>query len=220
MVNSLYYQSDRPEMAGFLPEKYSHVLEIGCGEGCFTRHLAASCEVWGVEMHNGAAAEAAEKMFKVIPGDYRQVAGQLPDRYFDLVVCNDVIEHMHDHDWCLESIKTKMAPGASLVGSIPNVRYFPLLFQLLIRKDWNYEEAGILDRTHLRFFTEKSLKRTLNQHGFVIEKFRGMRSPVREPLSLKTIMASIMIWAIIVASLGFCRDVRILQYGFQARLAS
>lgn len=85
-----------------------------------------------------------------------RTAAALPDQHFDMVICNDVIEHMVDHDHFLEHIKTKMRPGACIVGSIPNVRHLTALFKLLVAKDWPYSASGILDRTHLRFFTENS----------------------------------------------------------------
>lgn len=108
----------------------------------------------------------------MLNGTYDDVSGDLPDNYFDLIVCNDVIEHMIDHDDFFEKIKQKMAPNATILMSIPNVRYIRNLLRLLLFKDWQYEDAGVLDRTHLRFFTEKSLRNTLCSHHYEILKFQ------------------------------------------------
>ena len=123
---------------------------------------------------------------KVLIGTYREVLKQLPKDYFDLVICNDVIEYMVDHTEFLQSIKKNLKKEAYLVGSIPNVRYINNLFELLIKKDWEYNNAGILDYTHLRFFTEKSLKRTIKENGFVLKQFQGINPLLWEkPRSIK-----------------------------------
>jgi SAM-dependent methyltransferase len=173
--DSDYYQNTRPEMAPFLPPGATRVLEIGCGTGNFRGNFAGPVEYWGVEPEPSAGTIAAGALDRVLVGTFRGVHRSLPDGYFDLIVCNDVIEHMEDHDWFLEAIQTKMRPErACLVGSVPNVRYITNLFALLMRKDWVYADAGILDRTHLRFFTRKSLERSLLSHGFTVERLAGI----------------------------------------------
>ena len=165
-MENIYFHGSRPEMAFMIPSDIHKVLEIGCGRGNFKTHFPESVEYWGVEPNNEARTEAEQRFHKVLAGVYDDVKADLPDHYFDLIVCNDVIEHMPDHDAFLEQIKHKLAPGGRLLISIPNVRYFSNIYELLFKKDWQYKDAGILDRTHLRFFTEKSLLRTLEQHHF------------------------------------------------------
>ena len=187
-----YYRNTRPEVAAFLPPDAARVLEIGCGAGNFRRNFTGPVEYWGVEPVPAIAAIAAGALDKVLVGTFRDVLASLPDGHFDLVVCNDVIEHMDDHDGFLEAIKGKMRPGrAWLVGSVPNVRYITNLYALLVRKDWQYVDAGILDRTHLRFFTRRSLERALLAHGYSVERLEGInririgaRSPARFALSV------------------------------------
>jgi len=70
--------------------------------------------------------------------------------------------------------RKKIRSGGFLVGSIPNVRHIRNLYNLLILKDWQYQDRLTLDRTHLRWFTQKSLLRTLAQHDFKVEEFRGI----------------------------------------------
>jgi 2-polyprenyl-3-methyl-5-hydroxy-6-metoxy-1,4-benzoquinol methylase len=164
-----YFQFFRKELVIFLPEKYERILEIGCGEGNFTHFLKQPYEAWGIEQNHDAAQIASKKMTKIMTGKYENFLSDLPDNYFDLVICNDVIEHMEDHDWFLNSIKKKMKPKGNLIGSVPNIRHITSLYELLIDKDWFYTDAGILDRTHLRFFTEKSLKRSFTERGFFKE---------------------------------------------------
>lgn len=101
---------------------------------------------------------------------YDDVEAELPEQYFDLIVCNDVIEHMPDHDAFLEQIKRKLAPGGRLLISIPNVRYFSNLYNLLVRKDWEYKDAGVLIEPTC--VSPKSLLRTLEEHRFEILNFQ------------------------------------------------
>ena len=173
-----YFSHSRPEVAALLPPSSQHVLEIGCGAGRFSGHVRDRKSYWGVEPSAEAAQLARAKLDTVLHGTFDHVRSQLPERHFDLVVCNDVIEHMPDHDLFFEAIKTKMAPGASMVGSVPNVRYLPHLCDLVLRRDWKYTEEGVLDRTHLRFFTTQSLQRTVLQHGYRIEKLVGLNSVI------------------------------------------
>jgi len=205
-----YFRFKRPEMAFFLPEKYERVLEIGCGEGEFIGHLKPGCEVWGIEPDPKAGAVAAGRMKKVLIGKYEEVFEDLPGDYFDLVIANDVIEHMESHDAFFESIKGKLSEGGYLVASIPNVRHWSILRELLWKKDWRYTEAGILDRTHLRIFTGKSLKRTLREHDFIIEKFKGINQMKLErntwfPYFLRLI------------TLGYYGDILYYQFGLCVR---
>jgi 2-polyprenyl-3-methyl-5-hydroxy-6-metoxy-1,4-benzoquinol methylase len=205
-----YYQNSRGEVAPFLPPSYSKVLEVGCGDGAFSVNLDSRCEHWGVEPVAEAAARASLRLHKVLGGTFQEVAGRLPDGYFDLVVCNDVIEHMPDHDEFLRTIKTKMTAAGYLVGSIPNVRHARHLYHLLVEKDWRYAGAGTLDRTHLRFFTEKSWRRALGEHGFIVEKCQGITPATQWGNRLVIRLIELM-------TLGYYGDIGFFQFGFRAR---
>lgn len=154
-----YYNYTRKDVVPLLPENYSVVLEIGCGTANFRENLKSDIEYWGIEPEKNMAMIAREKSYRILVGKYDDVYRKLPDNYFDLIICNDVIEHMADYDFFLQSVKRKMVKGSYIVASIPNVRYLNNLINLLIKKDWVYTDSGILDRTHLKFFTEKSIKK-------------------------------------------------------------
>lgn len=207
-----YYRNVRHEMVPFLPDRYSRTLEVGCGDGVFASLLAPATEVWGVELDAAAAAVAATRMHRVLIGPYDAVVSRIPTGYFDLVVCNDIIEHLSDPEAFLDSVRTRMAPGGHIIASIPNMRHWEVLWQLLVRKDWKYGREGILDRTHLKFFTERSIRRLFEDAGFIVERQAGINgtfNPVRR-LVLKTIG---------VLSLGYYADIEYRQFGLRARLA-
>jgi SAM-dependent methyltransferase len=207
-----YYQKVRSEMKPFLPDRYSKVLEVGCGAGNFRTQLTRPCEYWGVELVEAAANAAATKLTRVLRGTFQDTYDHIPNGCFDLVICNDVIEHMADHEVFFQDIRRKMAPGSYLVGSVPNVRYVFNVFELLVKKDWAYRDEGILDRGHLRFFTERSLKRTILSNGFTIEAFAGINRSVIKPTSLREAVYRMFTWV-----LG--RDSQFTQFGFRIKLA-
>jgi 2-polyprenyl-3-methyl-5-hydroxy-6-metoxy-1,4-benzoquinol methylase len=215
MPESMYFSNVRRNMRGVLPEGYAKVLEVGCGTGAFRANLGP-CEYWGIEPNPEAAAQARTHLAHVLTGTFEAVRGELPARYFDLVVCNDVIEHMPDHDWFMEAIKAHMAPDARMVASIPNVRYLPHLFDLLARKEWKYEEWGLLDRTHLRFFTERSIRRTFRAHAYEVEALYGITSCMPSgKLTAKSLLRRAQVR---LSGLILGRDVEFLQFAVRAKL--
>jgi 2-polyprenyl-3-methyl-5-hydroxy-6-metoxy-1,4-benzoquinol methylase len=220
-----YFSAERGVIAKFLPDQYENVLEVGCAAGGFVRHLPKAKQLWGIEPNENAANQAKKYFSTVLQGTYTEVEDDLPNAYFDLVICNDVIEHMPDHDDFLKRLREKLKPGAILVGSLPNVRHVTSLTKLVLLKDWPYSDSGILDRTHLRFFTEKSMRRMFAQHGLSIESMAGVGSVISngflrdgKPLnsflqgSLRSAMAFL-----VVASLGTLSDLQYPQYAFRVR---
>lgn len=204
-----YYLAERKEISVLLPKQYSKVLEIGCGKGGFRKNLSSEHTYWGVEPVEAIAKLAENNLDKVLVGTYQDIKDLIPNNYFDLVICNDVIEHIPDHDQFFQSIKQKMTTDASLIASIPNVRYIWNLWEVLVKKDWQYKSAGILDRTHLRFFTEKSLRRTLKDNAFSIEQWVELNS--YQPLFFRNkIIYSFLL-------LLFGRDIKPLQFGVRLK---
>lgn len=199
-----YFISNRKEMYDFLPESYSKVLEIGCGEGDFIASLDCE-EKWGMDIDEKSIEVVNERGIKTVFGFYEEKYKELPDNYFDVIICNDVIEHMISHDFFFTTIKEKLKDTGSLVGSIPNVRFYKNLKHVLFEKDWKYTDEGIRDKTHLRFFTGKSLRRSLIENGLNIEKFEGIR-PSRKPL----------LRLFIALTFGKHKDISYQQFGFRA----
>jgi len=209
-----YHNNERDEMVNFLPENYSSVLEVGCGEGKFRKYLTQNTEYWGIEPDQSAAQIAQKTLNTVLIGEYRQVYEQLPDDFFDLIICNDVIEHMSDEVDFLHSIQHKMTDSGSIVISVPNVRFARNLYNIVVKKDWQYTNAGILDRTHLRFFTQKSIIRTVKSCDFHIEKFSGINAmEFSHNLLKKTVQLLLM--SLFKPLLG--SDIQYLQFAFQLK---
>lgn len=192
------------------------MLEVGCGYGNFRNNLPDDCEYWGIEPVLSIALHANKILSKVLIGTFQDTFAELPDHYFDCVVCNDVIEHMDDVDVFLQAIKAKIKHDGVIVGSIPNVRYIDNLFNLLVRKDWKYVDSGILDKTHLRFFTEKSSQRTFIANGYLIDEFYGIN-----PVAIKkndAIKRMIQSAGAIIVAWFIGTDTKYTQFGFRIKL--
>ena len=177
MVDDSYYQMTRPEIVPLMPKGVKRILEIGCAAGGFRRNFEDEIEYWGVEPVESAANKAdAEGNMKVLHGVYDAVADQIPNEYFDAVVCNDVIEHIADTRAFLKSLRSKLTSMGCIVGSVPNIRFIGTVKMLVLRRDWQYEDSGIMDYTHLRFFTPKSFARIFQESGFEIDILEGIGS--------------------------------------------
>lgn len=213
-----YRRSPRPEVMALLPPLKAglKVLEVGCGEGAFSMGVPGTIETWGIEPDLRSAEIAKTRLSKVFVNIFDAVKVELPTNYFDLVVCNDVIEHMTDHDAFLRSIKDHMAPGAYLVGSLPNVRFYGNLFNLLVARDWHYQNAGVLDRTHFRFFTMRSVRRSLDEAKFEVRRLEGLNEGARTSWDVRTLAERLFRRMLIVLSAGAARDIKYLQIGFLA----
>lgn len=204
-----YFAGARHEMLRYVPSTSRRVLEVGCGEGFFghaLKQMSAEREVWGIEINRAAAESARTKLDRILTGDVESVVGGLPESYFDCVVFNDVLEHLIDPEATLRKVRRNLAPGGLIVCSIPNVRYFPVLFKLILRKEWRYVDSGVLDRTHLRFFTVKSIREMFAELDFEIVTMDG----INRTNSLKYRLATLF-------SLGFFSDCRNLQYACVVR---
>lgn len=173
-----YYFSERKELISFIPSGIRKTLDVGCASGTFSEQLKKNfnTESWGIEMVEEYAMMAKEKLDHSLHGSFDDVYHNLPENYFDCIFFNDVLEHMIYPEDCLKKIKKNLQPGKSIIASIPNIRYINILKNLLFKRDWKYEDSGIMDRTHLRFFTKKSIIRMFEDCGYKIQYIRGIRS--------------------------------------------
>lgn len=171
-----YFAQKRSEMLKYIPQKAKTILDVGCGYGLFSQLLKEkfNAEVWGIELDKTAAVEARKKIDEAIEGDVNKAIDKLPDKKFDCVVFNDILEHLANPFEILTKIKDKASERGVIVCSIPNVRYIRNLKKLLIDKQWEYEDEGVLDKTHLRFFTLKSVVKMFEDLGYEIIRIEGI----------------------------------------------
>lgn len=164
-------------MVEYVPSFCRKVLDVGCAAGIFGASIRerTNCEVWGVESNAACIPKAEQNINKVLHGYFGPELA-LPSGYFDCIVFNDVLEHMPDPCGTLRFARNLLCKGGCIVASIPNIRHFPTVWRLVIGGEWEYGEFGILDKTHLRFFTRLSIIRLFHEAGFRIQRIDGINS--------------------------------------------
>ena len=172
-ANMQYYNFEKIRIQGFFSEGPNVVLDLGCGSGQLGKRLIElnrAAEVVGVEIFEAAAINASKYYSKVIAGDIENI--ELPYReYFDYVVCGDILEHLRNPWGTLQRVHGWLKPEGTLIASIPNVRYWRVVRDLLLMGRWEYVDSGIMDITHLRFFTRKTFIEALEENRFSISRF-------------------------------------------------
>jgi len=142
------------------------VLDVGCSSGYLARPLVErGCTVVGLERDPAAAEAARSVCADVLVGDVETTALPFEPGSFDVVLCGDLVEHLRDPEAFLVRVRPLLRAGGLLVLSTPNVANWALRLSLLAGR-WRYTERGILDRTHVRLFTRKTLVETLERAGY------------------------------------------------------
>ena len=168
------HYADVPSANLFLAfaEAPRRVLELGCSTGAFGAELKSrypGASVVGIDAGREAAAVAAKRLDRVICARIEELdlgAAGFAHGEFDMVVAADILEHLVNPWEVLVRLRPFLAPGAQVIASIPNVRNALLMVELAVNGRWRYRERGLLDITHLRFFTLEEIKRMLAETGY------------------------------------------------------
>lgn len=207
-----YFKANRHEMLAFIPQNAKRILEVGCGEGAFSKALKREDrEIWGVEMNPTAAEKAIDVFTYVLQGDFNSIYEQLPENHFDCIIFNDVLEHIYSPWDTLKMLKSLLSKDGVLVSSIPNFRFMSnFIIEILYHGEFQYRvEGGILDDTHIRFFTSKSIRRMHEEQGYSILEHKG----INEDRRLKARLFNLL-------TLGFCKDMMFKQFATVAKIAN
>lgn len=172
-----YFRYPRADVVELVPRDRARVLDVGCAAGLVGEALKRRqpCEVVGIERHAVAAAEARRRLDDVIDLDLEDASIDWPARLgsqrFDCVIYADILEHLRDPWAVLAAQRALLAPGGVVVVSVPNVRHYRVVLGL-VRGRFDYQDEGVLDRTHLRFFTRASLVELLAGAGYRVSELR------------------------------------------------
>ena len=155
------------------------ILELGCGSGGTGRATIAAGKAGryvGLELNEEAAAAASSALTEVVVGDVQDLdlsrfAGQ-----FDALIVSEVLEHLTDPWTTLARLTACLKPGGMVFASSPNVAYWGVIRNLVLGR-FRYQETGLMDRTHLRWFTPESFRELFESAGVEIQAIRPMRSP-------------------------------------------
>ncbi len=181
-----YYGFARPDVVEAIIKNNlptGKVLEIGCAGGATGKNLKEKLSVQtyvGIEISPEAADMAKNHLDRVIVADIENtdLASEhgLKPGEFDLLLALDVLEHLYDPWDSLAELSRYVKPGGYVVASIPNIQNITIV-QDLIKGNWQYQDAGILDATHLRFFTRETSKKIFSGAGLTIKCIEHVINP-------------------------------------------
>lgn len=167
-----YFSRARHDILPLLPAYSERVLELGCGNGAtlfWLKELQRAKFTHGLELFEPMANEAKHWVDEVRVGNAEQLLPTYAAAQYDLVLCLDVLEHLVDPWQVVDECARLLRPGGTIIASIPNMRTAVVLWKLLVKGEFEYANEGIMDRTHLRWFTRKSAVALLQRPGLHVE---------------------------------------------------
>jgi len=207
LMDSGYYNNERRDVASLVPGSAITILDVGCGSGKLGRYLKSLVPtrvVMGIEFNPAVAAEARAVLDAVVVGDVAVLELPFEAGYFDCLICADILEHLVDPWTVLRKLKPLLKHDGILLCSIPNIRHYTAFLRLAVH-GWEYTDYGLFDRTHLRFFSLRTMDQLLAQAGYRV--FR------REP----RIIASMKMKILNTLCFGHLEEFLTLQYILLAR---
>jgi 2-polyprenyl-3-methyl-5-hydroxy-6-metoxy-1,4-benzoquinol methylase len=200
--DSAYFEYDRRDIVPFLPATADRICEIGCGTGRTLANLKLRYKaslVAGFDVHEQSIATARGNLDRAEVIDIESTP--LPDyvENIDLFLCLDVLEHLKNPWTVVKALHARLRLGGSIVASIPNIRHYAVSMGLLFAGKWELADAGLLDRTHLRFFVRKTAVALMASSGLQIEAIGATYGRRRDR-------------AIAIATAGLLTDICAYQY--------
>lgn len=168
-----YYGNVRKDIEALIPHNAASILEIGCGAGATVAWLRTVRPIRyaaGVELDPAAGRIARGVFDQVEICDVDEATLAFSEDKFDIVLVLDVLEHLPMPWRVLGRLREKLAPGGVLIASIPNVAHYEASWPLFFRGRWDYREQGILDGTHLRFYTRDTAIALVEGAGLSVVK--------------------------------------------------
>lgn len=156
------YTGLRSDIIKYIVGKGKVILDVGCATGINGKYLkdeGFAAKVIGIELDSSMAAEAKGHLDEVIIGNIEDdfIYDKLLGEYFDYILLGDVLEHLYDPWSVLNRLKLLLTSNGKLIISLPNIQHIELLMSVYIQGKWPYNDRGIFDKTHLRWFTHKNI---------------------------------------------------------------
>lgn len=169
------YIGARPDILNLIPPSVSYVLDVGCSTGILGKQIKSisdSIEITGIELNSSMAKIAEQQIDKVITADIEEInlLDYLQPSYFDCIICADILEHLRDPWRIIKQLTEYLKRDGVIIASIPNIRHYSSVNNLLFKGYWPYRDRGIHDRTHLRFFTKKNIIELFQGAGLNIDR--------------------------------------------------
>ncbi len=220
-VSGTYYSNVNRDLLDLIPGGAARILEIGCAAGLLGanyKEMNPGCVYMGVELNAAVAEQARARLDEVFVGNVENMdidGLPIPENSLDCLVYGDVLEHLLS-PWQELATRIKLVKDQGLVvACIPNIQHWSIIYGLL-RGAWDYQDEGLLDRTHLRFFTLRSVVGLFQQAKLEILQIKGVR--VHNDFSERLFqMLTPVLGQLDLDSKRFSDQATVLQYLVQAR---
>ena len=176
-----YFSNIRKEIYSLLPKNCHNVLDLGCGNGAtlgWIKDLKVCNKTYGIDIVQ-PGPDTHKNIDQYLNKDLEECDYFFENTKFDLILILDVLEHLVDPDNFIKKVRNSLNDDGIIILCIPNIRHYSILKNIFIEGDFPYNETGILDKTHLRFFTNKSIKRFLNNQNLFIKE--TLKYPINFP---------------------------------------
>ena len=159
-----YFSLERSLFKKAIFQENLNILDIGCGTGALGEYLIKNqkCKVYGIEISKSAYDQASTVLTNTIKGNVETIELNFEKNYFDVIVMGDVVEHLISPIDTINKLMPFLKIGGNVHITVPNVKHWSVISYLIFKDEWDYKEWGILDYTHLKFFTKKSFEKSLN----------------------------------------------------------
>ena len=177
-----YGDNPRTELIDLIKEAPEQIFEIGCGSGATgiaIKQKFPDVKYIGLDSDKEATDIARTRLDRVIVSDIERVhldSFGLKKECFDLIICADILEHLYDPWKILFDLRDYLTPDGKILASIPNVQYINHIINFL-HGNWKYDDNGLLDVTHIRFFTLNEIAKMFTGTGYNIIHCSGATNP-------------------------------------------
>lgn len=171
--NKSYHNQGNPELLSLVADNHKNALDLGCGTGANARILVSH----GIKVDGVTLSKAEKESVKgvcdkcVIFNLEKGLPEELKSSKYDVIIASHVLEHICYPQKLLSDIKATLQPDGNLIVAVPNIMHYKYRLQLLFGV-FKYTDSGIMDYTHFRWYTYKSLRKLLEQNGFKISKYK------------------------------------------------
>jgi len=184
-----YHDLKRPEILNLIPPTAKKIIDLGCGTGSLGKALKErqSCHITGIELDRNSADVACTNLDKVYQDNLNRYDPALVDQKYDCIILADILEHLVQPWQVLKKFAQVLEENGTVIASIPNIAH-PWIISQLQKGLFRYELAGLLDVTHLRFFTKTTIGQLFYKAGLKTTKITAWpneRNPVQYHVTAK-----------------------------------
>ena len=171
-----YFQNIRKELLELIPQenRMGNLLEIGASSRSiliYAKKNGYAQKIYGVELYKlQKSFQNSKEIKKFIIDDIERLELPFEKNFFDIILCGDVLEHLIYPNNVVKKLRLLLKDNGVLIVSLPNIRQIQILKQIFLEGNFKYSDAGILDRTHLRFCCKKNMIELFENNKFKIDK--------------------------------------------------